>query len=191
MRAPSAVPSPDPDRGVGAVRRPVSGARSDALTEEARKEQARRETGRKWKRDHDNRNWAEKTWDAIFGEDPVPIGPEAKPLPVSVPQPVTGAREAPAPGSETGSTAGTSSAAPADLRSFASTSQTLNDALSGQPASLRGEYDTFTASCKWGGVSVSDVFTAYDTYLTNNGNDMWSEWDPLDLGRVSSCDRIG
>ena len=109
----------------------------DALTEEARKEQTRRETGRKWKRDHDNRNWAEKTWDAIFGEDPVPIGPEAKPLPVSVPQPVTGARETPAPGSETGSTAGTSSAAPADLRSFASTSQTLNDALSGEPASQK------------------------------------------------------
>ena len=144
----------------------------DALTEEARKEQARRETGRKWKRDHDNRNWAEKTWDAIFGEDPVPIGPEAKPLPVSVPQPVTGKRETPAPGSETGSTAGTSSAAPADLRSFASTSQTLNDALSGQPASLRGKYETFTASCKWGGVSASGVFTAYDTYLTNNGNDV-------------------
>ena len=32
----------------------------DALTEEVRKEQVRCETGWKWKRDHDNRNWAEK-----------------------------------------------------------------------------------------------------------------------------------
>ena len=32
----------------------------DALTEEVRKEQVRCETGWKWKRDHDNRNWVEK-----------------------------------------------------------------------------------------------------------------------------------
>ena len=108
----------------------------DALTEEARKEQARRETGRKWKRDHDNRNWAEKTWDAIFGEDPVPIGPEAKPLPVSVPQPVTGKRETPAPGSETGSTAGTSSAAPgsAVLRLHLADAQRRAERAAGVPA---------------------------------------------------------
>ena len=121
----------------------------------------------------------------------MPIGPEAEPLPVSVPQPVMGARETPAPGSGTGSTAGTSSAGPAGLRSFASTSQTLNDALSGQPASLRGEYDTFTALCKWGGVSVSGVFTAYDTYLTNNGNDVtWANAVAAAFEAVGGADGI-
>ena len=144
----------------------------DALTEEARKEQERRETGRRWKRNHDNKNWAEKTWDAIFHLDPVPIGPEAKPLPETVPEPVVGVREAPEPGSTSGQTSGTSSAAPADLRSFATTSQAANDELAGDPAALRGKYETFEATCTWGTVYASGVFKAYDTYLTNNVNDV-------------------
>lgn len=144
----------------------------DALTEEAGKEQERRETGRRWKRDHDNKSWAEKTWDAVFHADPVPIGPEARPLPQTVPEPVVGAREAPEPGSTSGQTSGTSSAAPADLRSFATTSQAANDELAGDPAALRGRYETFEATCTWGAVYASGVFKAYDTYLANNVNDV-------------------
>lgn len=144
----------------------------DALTEEAGKEQERRETGRRWKRDHDNKSWAEKTWDAVFHADPVPIGPEARPLPQTVPEPVVGAREAPWPGSTSGQTSGTSSAAPADLRSFATTSQAANDELAGDPAALRGRYETFEATCTWGTVYASGVFKAYDTYLANNVNDV-------------------
>ncbi|MCZ0858803.1 DUF6531 domain-containing protein [Actinomyces israelii] len=144
----------------------------DALTEEAGKEQERRETGRRWKRDHDNKSWAEKTWDAVFHTDPVPIGPEARPLPQTVPEPVVGAREAPWPGSVLGQTSGTSSAAPADLRSFATASQAANDELAGDPAALRGRYETFEATCTWGAVYASGVFKAYDTYLANNVNDV-------------------
>ena len=150
----------------------------DALTEEARKEQQRRETARAWKRDHDNRGWAEKAWDAVFGEDPPAIGPAATPLNQCVPAPDTGTRETPEPGSAgaSGASGGTSSADPADLRSFASTCRTEDDELSNEPTTLRSRYTTFESTCTWGSVDAAGVFTAYDTYLTNNDQDAtWAD----------------
>ena len=49
------------------LREVASGVRQ--LSDEAHKEQQRRETARKWKHDHDNRNIFEKGWDAISGGD--------------------------------------------------------------------------------------------------------------------------
>ncbi|MDO4260277.1 MAG: DUF6531 domain-containing protein, partial [Actinomycetaceae bacterium] len=140
----------------------------ERLAEEARKEQQRRETGRRWKEEHDNRNWFDKTWDAIFGEDPPGIGPAAEPIVETSPAPATGARQ-----DLTGQgPTGTSSARPGDLRSFASTSTDLNSALSDSSSAAKSRYDAFVAGCGWGSVDASGVLTGFTTYIAANENDV-------------------
>jgi YD repeat-containing protein len=140
----------------------------DKLTAAAQAEQKRRETARAWKKQHDGKNWWEKTWDSIFGEDPPPVGPAAVPVTSSVAAPAQGTRT---PLTGSGST-GTSSADPGDLDLFATNSQTANDSLRSLPGSLTTKYNTFTAGCHWGGVEASGVFSAFGTYLSHNDNDV-------------------
>ncbi|HEY9290710.1 MAG TPA: DUF6531 domain-containing protein, partial [Microlunatus sp.] len=165
----ASVASADGTELAARLRQVATGARR--LKSEAAKEQQRRQTARDWKREQDNRNIFEKGVDWAFGEDDPPVGPPAAEPTIPVSAAPTGHRETPSPGSGGGSDA-TSAARPSDLRSFASGSAELNQALSGLPSSLRAKYSDFAESCRWGRLSASSVFTGFDKWLSANDNDV-------------------
>ncbi|PPI48668.1 type IV secretion protein Rhs [Rathayibacter toxicus] len=140
------------------------------LREEAQKEQERRRIAREWKHKHDNKNFFEKAGEALFGEEHPPVGPAAQPLSLPVEAGSTGSRETPAP-SGTGFGSGTSSARPADLRSFATTTVALNDDLKDKPTTLRGLLADFAANCRWGYLSADGVVAGLEQWLTANAHD--------------------
>ena len=142
------------------------------LEDEAVKEQQRREIARRWKHDQDNRSWLEKRKDDVFGGDDPPVGPPAAEPNRPVAAPPTRARQNPAPGGASGGGGGTTSARPSNLRTFASTSKGDNDALRSTPGKLKGDYSAFQARCHWGTLDASGVFSAYDTWMTANDNDV-------------------
>ncbi|MGI3785673.1 MAG: hypothetical protein ACRYG2_33420, partial [Janthinobacterium lividum] len=148
---------------------------AEQLRDEARKEQQRRETARAWKKEHDNRNVAEKILDWGTGGDDPPVGPPATPLTPSVSAPSNQARQPLVAAGGSGSAGGgTSSAKPQSLRTFASTSQGANDILRPLPARLRADYAAFQAGCQWGSLEASGVFSGFDAWLAANDNDV--EW---------------
>lgn len=140
------------------------------VAEEARKEQERRQAARDWASRHDD--WWEKAWDFFFGEgDPPPQGAQAQGVTIPADAPSTGSRETPAPGSGGGSSSGYSSAKPENLRSFADSSQGADDSLRIMQRTLGGAYETFRATCKWGGVDADGVISAFGAYINANAND--------------------
>ena len=141
------------------------------LSDEAHKEQQRRETARKWKHDHDNRNIFEKGWDAISGGDDPPVGPPASPVAIEVAPSTNRSRQTPAPGSGGGGST-TTSAKPSNLRSFATSSKGANDDLRPKPGILRADFSTFTATCQWGTLDASAVFAGFDKWLAANDQDV-------------------
>lgn len=151
------------------LREVASGVRQ--LSDEAHKEQQRRETARKWKHDHDNRNIFEKGWDAISGGDDPPVGPPASPVAIEVAPSTNRSRQTPAPGSGGGGST-TTSARPSNLRSFATSSKGANDDLRPKPGILRADYSTFTATCQWGTLNASGVFAGFDKWLAANDQDV-------------------
>ena len=151
----------------------ATGARR--LKEEAAKEQQRRQTARQWKKEQDDRNLLEKGWDSVFGEDSPPVGPAASPVSIPVPPPANTPRKTPAPGSGGGG-GGTTSARPADLHTFASSSAALNNQLRSKPTSCRSAFSQFEATCHWGTLDVAGVFAGFDKWLAANDNDVkWAK----------------
>ncbi|WP_264356271.1 DUF6531 domain-containing protein [Pseudarthrobacter sp. MM222] len=132
-------------------------------------EDARRERNNEWVRRHNDRNVFEQAGDWIFGEEERP-GAEPGNAPRFAPARAnTGSRETPPPGGGYGG--GTSSARPANLRSFAANSRGLDEGLSSVPGTLEDQLSAFASSCYWGSIDASGVLSAYRAYLTANEND--------------------
>ncbi|WP_375431306.1 DUF6531 domain-containing protein [uncultured Friedmanniella sp.] len=59
-------------------------------------------------------------------------------------------------------------ARPKNLRSFATASSHLNDALRSTPTKLKADYADFQARCRWGSLDASGVFSGYTAWLADN-----------------------
>ena len=82
-------------------------------------------------------------------------------------------RETPNPGAGGGGGGGgTSSARPADLRSFATGSSGLNRALDGKPGALRGKLADFATKCSWAHIDAGSVVTAFEQWIAANDQDV-------------------
>ncbi|MCU1512893.1 MAG: hypothetical protein JWO34_2733, partial [Arthrobacter sp.] len=139
------------------------------MLEAGHEEDARREKNNEWVREHNDRNAWEQFTDWFGGEEARPNadpGPAPSFAPASA---ALGSRETPAPGGGYGG--GTSSARPADLRSFAAGSRGLDDGLAAEPGSLDGQMSSFASACYWGSIDASGVISAYRRYLQANEND--------------------
>ena len=142
------------------------------LKASATAEQNRRQTARDWKARQEARGFWDKVSDWFTGGEPPPVGGPDPTKNLSVPPYSPPPRE---PLSGNGST-GTSSARPANLRSFASNSRGANDALAPHPGRLRTAYDAFTGSCTWGSLDAAGVWGGFAAYLTANGQDVsWAD----------------
>jgi RHS repeat-associated protein len=139
------------------------------MIEAAREEDARRERNNEWVREHNDRNLFEQIGDWFSGADARP-NTEPQKAPVFAPaHAAAGSRDTPPPGGGYGG--GTSSARPANLRSFAANSRGLDDGLAAEPGSLEGRLSSFESSCYWGSIEASGVLRAYREYLRANEND--------------------
>ena len=137
----------------------------------AREEDARRRENNEWVWRHNNRSWLEEVGDWIWGEGERP-NQDRGPAPTFAPATaVTGSRRTPPSGNSGGNGGGTSSARPANLRSFAAGARGLDAELTGAPGSLESHLSTFAAQCNWGTIEASGVLRAYRAYLTANEND--------------------
>ena len=145
----------------------------EKVEQAAREENQRRATARAWAERQANRNGFEK-WiqEHITGEEDPPAvtlsdsGPRA-----SVPQPSRGSRQTPAPGSGGGAGGGTSSARPADLRSFATSSKGGDEQLSGSAGRLERQCDDFVVSCGWAKLDASGPIQGLREWLRLNAED--------------------
>lgn len=138
----------------------------------AERENARRKTARDWYEHHENRWVGEVVADWVTGNDQPPeVQHEDPPRFADATGPAT-PRQTPAPGSGGGGGGGTSSARPADLRSFADGSRGLDQALEGKPGMLRGKLADFADRCSWGRIDATGLVTAFDQWLQANGQDV-------------------
>ncbi len=164
---------------------------SRRLADEARKEQERRETARAWKAEQDGQNMLEKGADAVGdffgGEDPPPVGPPATPIDVPVAAPRSTPRQTPASG--TGGSGGTSSARPADLSSFATSSAAADGRARAPLSTARARFSTFRATCLWGSLCADGVFAGADRWLDANENDV--AWARTVAGAFEAAGGVG
>jgi RHS repeat-associated protein len=142
------------------------------MSQAAEEEDARRKENNEWVREHNERNFFEQAGDWLFGEEERPnmkpgSAPAFNPTTAS-----TGSRDTPPPGG--GSGGGTSSARPDLLRSFATSSRSLDEGLSSAPGALEGHLENFSSSCNWGQITAAGVISAYRAYLAANEND--AQW---------------
>jgi RHS repeat-associated protein len=143
------------------------------MIEAAHEEDSRRERNNEWVREHNDRNFFEQAGDWLFGEDARPNTEPAKAPMFAPAHAETGSRDTPPPGGGYGG--GTSSARPANLRSFAANSRGLDDGLASAPGTLEGQLSSFESSCYWGSIEASGVLRAYREYLRANENDaVWA-----------------
>lgn len=140
------------------------------MKEAAAKERANRKTAREWQAREDDRNGVQDFFNDTFHYDPMP-DVKNEPAP-TFPQPDVSVRprDTPNPGAGGGG-GGTSSARPSDLRSFATGSTTLNRALDGKPAALRGKLADFAAKCSWGHIDADSVVRAFEQWVAANDQD--------------------
>lgn len=137
----------------------------------AERENARRKKARDWDAEHADRNFFEWVGDQFTGPPtPPPVHHEDAPTfePASAP---STPRQTPSPGGG-GAGGGTSSARPSDLRSFATGSTSLNQALEGKPGSLRGALADFAARCSWGRIDAEGLVAAFEKWLAANATDV-------------------
>ncbi|MDM7890087.1 DUF6531 domain-containing protein [Curtobacterium caseinilyticum] len=153
----------------------------DELREAAKQEDRRRADAKAWearKREREENFFVGaahevSTW---FGaeDDPKPPEPEPEPQLQADAVSVRG-RTIPAGG---GGSGGTSSAVPADLRSFASSTRGADDSLSGAVSSFRNALADYESGCNtcWGTLHAQSLVTAVQDWLTDNGHDAsWAD----------------
>lgn len=144
----------------------------DTMKTAAADERARRKTAREWQEREDDRNGFQDFLNDTVHYDPMPTV-ENEPAPKFDPPAVTSKpRDTPNPGAGGGSGGGTSSARPADLRSFATGSSALNRALDGKPGALRGKLADFAAKCSWAHIDAGSVVTAFEQWIAANDQDV-------------------
>ncbi|WP_159570373.1 DUF6531 domain-containing protein [Curtobacterium sp. 18060] len=144
----------------------------DKMKAAAERENARRKEARDWEAEYGDRNFFEWVHDKVAGA-PVPptVHHEDAPTFDQATGPST-PRQTPNPGSGGGGAGGTSSAKPADLRSFATGSSTLNQSLDGKPAGVRGKLTDFASKCSWGHIDATSLVNAFEQWITANGQDV-------------------
>lgn len=157
---------------VARLREVATGARR--LKEEASKEQKRRETARQWKQDRDDRNILEKGWDKAFGgdDDTPPVGPAASPVTLAVSASRNAPRQTPSPGSGGAGGGGTSSARPADLHSFATSSAAANQVVRPKVTKSKSDLAHFVSTCHWGSLQADGVMAGFSKWLEANDEDV-------------------
>lgn len=144
----------------------------DTMKAAAADERARRKTAREWQEREDGRNGFQDFLNDTVHYDPMPTV-ENEPAPKFDPPAVTTKpRDTPNPGAGGGGGGGTSSARPADLRSFATGSSALNRALDGKPGALRGKLADFAAKCSWAHIDAGSVVTAFEQWIAANDQDV-------------------
>ncbi|WIB34899.1 hypothetical protein DEJ15_10135 [Curtobacterium sp. MCJR17_043] len=113
------------------------------------------------------------TW---FGADDDPKPPEPEPEPHRQADTVTvRGRTIPAGGG--GGGGGTSSAVPADLRSFQSGIRSCDESLAGAVSTFRNALTDYESGCNpcWGTLSAQSLVTAVNDWMTANGQDaVWA-----------------
>ena len=144
----------------------------DNLKEAAHKEQKIREDARHYEDD-----WfgLRKSWDDFWGSAPKLPDPYIPDTTIDTTQ--VGQREHPtpgAPGGGSGSTSGTSSAKPSDLRESAKTSHQLFEDFRNVPGDIRAKAANFKEKCKWGTIDCENLLTTFDKW--NNANDQEDKW---------------
>ena len=144
----------------------------DNLKEAAHKEQKIREDARHYEDD-----WfgLRKSWDDFWGSAPKLPDPYIPDTTIDTTQ--VGQREHPtpgAPGGGSGSTSGTSSAKPSDLRESAKTSHQLFVDFRNVPGDIRAKAANFKEKCKWGTIDCENLLTTFDKW--NNANDQEDKW---------------
>ncbi len=160
------------------------------LEEAARAENDRRRQAREWAERLANRNGWDKFWDGLFGEEDPPVTTLADSGPsrnVSSPPPTP--PQTPAPGGGGGGGGGTSSARPAHLRSFATSTRGADEALSSRPGSLTTWCSSFASSCSWATLEASGVIGAFSAWLTANGQD--AQWADIVAGAFEKAGSDG
>jgi RHS repeat-associated protein len=144
----------------------------DQMKAAAERENARRKKARDWDAEYGDRNFFEWVHDKVAGA-PQPPKVEHEDPPTFAPASAKSTtRQTPNPGAGGSGGGGTSSAKPEDLRSFATGSTSLNSALSGKPAGLRGNLDDFATKCSWGKINADGLVTAFDKWLEANDQDV-------------------
>ena len=144
----------------------------DNLKEAAHKEQKIREDARHYEDD-----WfgLHKSWDDFWGTAPKLPDPYIPDTTIDTTQ--VGQREHPtpgAPGGGSGSTAGTSSAKPSDLRNSATISHQLYKDFKDVPRDIRTKASRFKEECQWGTIDCENLLTTFDNW--NNANDQEGKW---------------
>ncbi len=137
----------------------------------AREEDARRRENNEWVRRQNERDLAERIGDAFGGGEERPNA-ERGPAPTFDSTTASVGSRDTQPGM--GGSGGTSSARPQNLRTFATNSRSLDDALTAVPGMLEGHLTDFAARCGWGRIEADGVMTAYRAYLDANEND--AQW---------------
>lgn len=144
----------------------------DTMKEAAAAERARRKTAREWQAREDARSGIEEWWTEAWQLDPMPkAGNEPAPT-FPAPNVTARPRETPDPGAGGGGGGGTSSARPADLRSFATACSGMNRDLDGKPAAVRGALQDFAARCSWGHIDAGNLVSAFEQWLAANDRDV-------------------
>lgn len=149
------------------------------LRDAAKDEDDRRVDAKAWEADKREREenffvGAEYEISKWLGQQDDPKPPEPEPEPQLQAQPVNvKGREFPAGGGSGGST---SSAVPADLRSFQAGSRCLDADLSGAVTTFRNALSDYEAECNpcWGMLDAQSLLTAANDWLTANGHD--ADW---------------
>lgn len=139
-------------------------------------ERANRKKAREWQEREDARNGVQDFFNDTFHYDPMPQVENTKPP--SFPAPAVSAkpRQTPNPGAGGGGGGGTSSARPSDLRSFATGSAALNQALDGKPGQVSGKLADFASKCSWAHIDADSVVTAFRQWLAANEQDVtWAK----------------
>jgi RHS repeat-associated protein len=140
---------------------------TSSLVDQAHAENERRKTAREWYEARENRDTLDKIGDFFTGEDAPPSGPQ--PPPPVEPADVPPNRERRTSGR--GPNGGTSSARPANLRTFAQSSSAADDELSPHQLRVTSLANTFNANTEWGQIDARGLVHAFQLWLAANEND--------------------
>ena len=140
---------------------------TSSLVDQAHAENGRRKTAREWYEARENRDTLDKIGDFFTGEDAPPSGPQ--PPPPVEPADVPPNRERRTSGR--GPNGGTSSARPANLRTFAQSSSAADDDLSPHQVRVTSLANTFNANTEWGQIDARGLVHAFQLWLAANEND--------------------
>ncbi|WP_156463507.1 DUF6531 domain-containing protein [Curtobacterium sp. Leaf183] len=135
-------------------------------------ERANRKKAREWQAREDDRNGVQDFLNDTFHYDPMPQVENTKPPSFPAPPVSARPRQTPNPGAGGGGGGGTSSARPSDLRSFATGSAALNQALDGKPGQVSGKLADFASKCSWAHIDADGVVTAFRQWLAANEQDV-------------------